>query len=173
LAERCRAGDGRAWRDLAALFQLALGWQPGRRRGGLWREQVLEDAAQDVWCQLLEGRALVLVALAPGRGTLAAYLARLVRRRAEVLLRGERRRRRRERAACACETVPPAAEAGLAEQAQAVLPYLTAAEGDFLRRLLERAWLDDPCALSAEAVRQVVCRIRRKVRELAAADGRG
>jgi hypothetical protein len=172
LAERCRAGDCRAWRDLATLFQFAPGWRAGRRRGP-WREQVLEDAAQDVWCQLLEGRALVLGAFAPRRGSLMVYLARLVRRRAEVLLRGERRRRRRERAACAREAVAPAGETGLAELAQAVLPYLTAAEGDFLRRLLEQAWPDDPRALSAEAARQVVCRIRRKVRELAAAGGRG
>jgi hypothetical protein len=69
------------------------------RRRGLFREDLLEDALQQVWCELLEDEGHLLSHFNAARGELPKYVVALAWVRVRRLLRAEHRRGQRQAAA--------------------------------------------------------------------------
>jgi DNA-directed RNA polymerase specialized sigma24 family protein len=175
LVAGCLTRDQAALARLADLFIAALCAPVGRRlRRRLGCDQeMIEDAEQEVWCRLLTKPGRVLGKFEPARASPAAYLIGRVRRRARVLGRGERRHHARERAASVAEAADPDVEADGEGLAGTAWPRLTPWQRAFVTGLRQGKLPEEFQGLSPAALRQLVCRIRRKVQEPAAASDGG
>jgi hypothetical protein len=165
--EACLADDAGAWAVLirrltrAEFAHLCRG---GRQRGP-YSTQFVEDAVQDVLCQLARERAAGQVALPSGCPTPLAHLFRQVDRRVTVLLRAARRRRHHHQASTPeCPGMKRAADFG--DQIVILLREATAGERSFLIHLEdETLWAGDE-GWSDVAIRHLRSRLRKKWEEV-------
>jgi hypothetical protein len=172
-ADRCRAGDREALIRVAELFVGKLYSAVatyGFQHGHVPPEDVWE-ALQDLFATLLECPEKLLRAFDESRTTLERYLTRRACRRIEALRRKALCRRRNE-ARVPVEGPPTSCrmEVGVEERAERLAPRLTPEQRALLQAVLRRTFSDFAGRLSAVALRQIVHRIRQKVREQAAED---
>jgi DNA-directed RNA polymerase specialized sigma24 family protein len=148
LVNRCQRGEQEDWRELCQDYG------PGLRRviaGMLGRHasngDLVEEILGRVWYKLVAARGMALKRFDPGRGSLAAYLAALVRREVQLHFRELRRRRATTTPLGPDEVVDPRANESILTD---VLDYLehTLSHGQhqFLRdQLLGRSSQQNPC----------------------------
>jgi hypothetical protein len=109
-------------------------WSERRK---LRHQEVLDDALQDLWCELLERGSALLRGYQGERGSLEGYLTALAWDRVRRILRAERRRRARERiAADRSDTSRASGPDGFPVELDEVVSALTPRERAFLEENL-------------------------------------
>jgi hypothetical protein len=170
LVARCLDGQKDALERLVEQFatvlcrNVAARW----RYHGAAREEFIKDAAQDLFCDLLEGetRGQLRRRFETWLGTPEEFLTRMACRKADDLLRKERWRHRHEaRAPVADEELERPRADWLETRAERLMRVLTPGSRERLRSLLNRTFSDSEGKPSEACMWQFAHRLRMKLRE--------
>jgi hypothetical protein len=135
----CEPSDRETMRAIVAeladtVAQRVRRWSQRRK---LLHQEVLDDALQDLWCDVLERGLALLRSYQGERGSLDGYLTALAWDRVRRLLRAERRRRAREGIAASRSDTSRASEPdGFPVELDEVVSALTPGERAFLEENL-------------------------------------